>query len=498
MIKAANEIMFDEDDVMANIVTESFYEFVKEFWRVIIARKPVWNWHIKYLCNELQYIAELVIAGKPKEYDLAINISPGETKSTIASIMFNPWVWTRMPTAQFITTSYGFILATDLSRRSRDIIMSEKYQRAFPKIKLRHDQNVKTNYMNTLGGFRVAAGTGGVLGFHGHFITVDDPINPNEAISEAELKSTNIWMNETLSQRKVNKEMTPTILIMQRLHQDDPTANMIERAREAQREAVQSGEKDTKLKLKHICLPAELTSKVKPRRLRSRYKDGLMDVKRLPRTVLNESKALLGQYGYAGQMLQNPIPLGGGMFKTGRIVIDIPPVKWVDIVRYWDKAGTEGGGAFTVGLKMARGRKGDMPLYWLLDVKRGQWDSNEREKIIRQTAILDGKIVRIGVEQEPGSGGLESAQNTARNLAGFRVALDRPTGDKTLRADPFSVQVNNGNVGMVVAEWNYNLLNELQFFPFSKYKDQTDSASGAFNMLVKGRKKVGAFFTDND
>jgi len=177
MIMPANNMGFVESNVMSSIVREDFYEFVKEFWHITIARKPVWNWHIKYLCNELQYIAELVFEDKPKEYDLIINISPGSTKSTIASVMFNPWVWTRMPIAQFISASYGFNLATDLSRRSRDIITSEKYQQTFPEIELRHDQNVKTNYMNTKGGFRVAVGAGGVVGFHGHFITVDDPLN---------------------------------------------------------------------------------------------------------------------------------------------------------------------------------------------------------------------------------------------------------------------------------------------------------------------------------
>jgi predicted phage terminase large subunit-like protein len=122
------------------------------------------------------------------------------------------------------------------------------------------------------------------------------------------------------------------------------------------------------------------------------------------------------------------------------------------------------------------------------DVKRGQWGSAERERIIRQTAEADGKKVFIVVEQEPGSGGKESAENTIRNLAGWMVQAERPTGDKTLRADPFSVQVNNGNVLLRTAVWNKSYMDEFELFPNSSYKDQVDASSGAFNFLIKKKR----------
>jgi len=105
---------------------------------------------------------------------------------------------------------------------------------------------------------------------------------------------------------------------------------------------------------------------------------------------------------------------------------------------------------------------------------------------------LDGKTVEIGLEQEPGSGGKESAESTVRNLRGWRVRVDRPTGDKSLRADPFSVQVNNGNVSMVRGDWNEDYIEELRYFPFSKYKDQVDASSGAFNILAGRNIRAGA------
>jgi predicted phage terminase large subunit-like protein len=101
--------------------------------------------------------------------------------------------------------------------------------------------------------------------------------------------------------------------------------------------------------------------------------------------------------------------------------------------------------------------------------------------------------VWIGVEQEAGSGGKDSALMTIQNLAGYRAILDRPTGEKEVRADPFSTQVNAGNVYMVQAPWNRTLLDELGLFPNCTFKDQVDSLSGAFKYLTLPVKNVGGW-----
>jgi predicted phage terminase large subunit-like protein len=95
-------------------------------------------------------------------------------------------------------------------------------------------------------------------------------------------------------------------------------------------------------------------------------------------------------------------------------------------------------------------------------------------------------------EQEPGSGGKESAEATIRNLAGFVSMADRPVGDKVYRADPYSVQVNNGNVYVLRAAWTDDFIEEHRFYPFSTYKDQVDAASGAFGRLT-AYKEVGTW-----
>ena len=488
------EMQFEEYDLIASITKESFYEFVKEFWHEAEPRIFLDNWHIKYLCDEFQKAAERVFKGETKLYDLAVNVSPGSTKSLIYSVMSLPWIWTRMPMAKFIGGSHNHDLSLDLSRKSRGVVKSEKYRRAFPNIRLSRDQDAKGYYVNTLGGSRRSCSVDSkVTGFHGDFFVVDDPIDPREVTSDVIIKTANDWMTDVVFQRRVDQNVTLTVLIMQRLHENDPTAYMINHAKDTRRIARQGGDKDAKLRLKHICIPAEVTDRVKPKTLKRFYKNGLMDPVRLPRSVLNEKQT--NHFTYAGQYLQMPSPRGGGMFKVERIVIDEAPKKWLKRIRFWDKAGTLGGkGAFTVGLEMGEDRD---HRFWILDVDRFRLDSSAREKRVKQTAEVDGREILIGIEQEPGSGGKESAENTVKMLRGFRVRVDKPSGSdssKEMRADPFSVQVNSGNVSMVKAEWNREYINELKHFPASTFKDQVDASSGAFNELNKKKRRVGGVF----
>lgn len=467
------DIEVDEYELIASLCKESFFEFVKEFWDTIIAEPYQDNWHIAVLCNELQIACERVFAGEERAYDIIINISPGSTKSTIASEMLPAWAWIRMASCRIIGGSHGSSLALNLSRLNRQLIKSEKYRRCFPNINLSKDQDAKGYFVNSYGGMRFAVGVGGsVVGMHGHILIVDDPIDPKGAVSETELETANKWMDETLATRKVDKAVTLTILIMQRLHQNDCTANMLLKTKN----------------VRHICLPAELSDKVKPEQLKAFYKDGLMDPKRLSRAVLGDNELKLGQYGYAGQFGQWPVPPGGGMFKVDRITIQPPKDKMVKTVRAWDNAATKDGGAYSAGIKVSIDQRGKI---WINNVVRGQWDTDVREDTMLTTAKLDGRPVHVLLEQEPGSGGKHQAKCQVKNLQGFVVIVERPTGDKVYRADPLSVQVNNGNVYMEPGPWNQDFLDELRFFPLSKFKDQVDAASAAYSYLFDDTR-VGA------
>jgi len=129
--------------------------------------------------------------------------------------------------------------------------------------------------------------------------------------------------------------------------------------------------------------------------------------------------------------------------------------------------------------------------YLIEDVVRGQWSALERERILRQTAELDGPGVAIWIEQEPGSGGKESAEASVRSLAGFTVHAEPVTGAKDVRAMPFAAQCEAGNVRLVRGAWNGAFIDELMSFPSGTHDDQVDAAAGAFNKLAAPRKPGG-------
>lgn len=326
-----------------------------------------------------------------------------------------------------------------------------------------------------------------VTGDHNYFAAgvlvhncIDDPLNPNEAASKTQLQQTNFWIGKTLLSRKVDKAVSVVELVMQRLDEDDPTTLMLDKGG-----------------CRHLCFPAELHAgyKVRPASAARYYAGGLFDATRLPKKALDESRKELGDVGYAGQYGQNPVPPGGAMFDVTQLTLHDaaqPLPRFVKEVRFWDKAATtekeDSRAAFTTGVRLARTADG---LTYVRDVRRGRWNTAVREKVIRTQARRDGSPVDVGLEQEPGSGGKESAQKTKRMLRGHRVHVVRPTGDKVQRAVPFSVEVNMGRVVLVPGPWNKEYIRELMHFPFGRFKDQVDASAGANSLLDGGLRKAG-------
>src|SRR5262249_8033409 len=121
-------------------------------------------------------------------------------------------------------------------------------------------------------------------------------------------------------------------------------------------------------------------------------------------------------------------------------------------VRYWDRAATEGVGCYTAGTLLALSGEGD----WDGEhVVHGQWEPETRDEQIVAVALRDRhrygpkREPIIYIEQEPGSAGVEAYRHIARKLSGFRVAADRPTGAKEIRAEPWASQCAAKNVYLV-------------------------------------------------
>jgi predicted phage terminase large subunit-like protein len=167
------------------------------------------------------------------------------------------------------------------------------------------------------------------------------------------------------------------------------------------------------------------------------------------------------------------------------IVAEGPGV--LKLVRYWDMAATEAklgkDPDWTVGVLMGFHRG----VFYIEDIKRTRSTPQNVEALIKQTAVMDGREVRIYMEQEPGSAGVTVIDHYRRNvLRGFAFWGHKTTGAKATRAAPVSSQAEAGNVKLVQGPWIGDFLDEVEVFPLGTHDDQVDAMSGAFEMLNKG------------
>jgi predicted phage terminase large subunit-like protein len=288
--------------------------------------KITWNWHIDYLCDVLQAEVERIVGKRTKQHDIVVNIQPRSLKSKITTVCLNAWVWTKYPHLKFLTASYSGDLAIEHAVDTRRLIQSDWYQAKWGNVfALSSDQNVKSRFTNDKGGSRRATSVGGTLtGQGGNIIIVDDPVNPKQADSAQLNDVANTWYDRTLSTRLNDPAVDVRIIIMQRLSERDMTAHM----------------KSKGVPVHHINIPGEVTPYVSPGELRDKYTDGLMFPDRFSRSVLDGLKADLGSYGYAGQILQHPAPIDGGIWQKWITPTDWWPPKLVNYGTDWDLAYT--------------------------------------------------------------------------------------------------------------------------------------------------------------
>lgn len=463
--------------VIANDCKNSFYEFFKRFWDVINAEPLSDNWHIKYICDELQRLSHYIVNRLPKPYDLIINVPPGTSKSSIVTIMFPAWLWTIDPTIRIITNSYSSDLSIELSVKSKDIISSFKYRSLFSNVELRRDKQGKQHYENTLTGFRFATSTGStVTGFHGHVIINDDPQNPKQADSEV-LRKQSIEHLKTLSSRKIEKANTPTITIMQRLHEQDVTGYILSK---------KEGN------IKHICLPAELGQTISPKEVAKNYKDGLLDPKRLNRSVLDESRIDLGSRGYAGQFDQSPIADGGNIIKK----------EWFGVIGKEDF--------------YYLFRKANNPIHFFVDTAYTESNKNDPSGILAgveiggKLYITDGITVRkefpdlikflpswvmshgysnsSTVRIEPKANGLSVIQQLRKQTILNITETTTVSESKETRLRSNSPIIECGRVIIVAGAWNEDFIGEVTGFPAKPHDEYVDLLNYAIDYFLNNEQ----------
>jgi predicted phage terminase large subunit-like protein len=383
---------------------------------------------------------------------------PRHGKSQHVTVRYPVWRLLRESDLPIILASYNQFLANRFSRQARRI--------ASQLIALDNERKAVEEWQTTQGGGVRAVGVGaGVTGTGAKLIVVDDVIKSREeAESAAYRERVWEWYTDDLFTRR--EPGCAIILQNTRWHQDDLAGRILASA---------DGPNWTV-----INLPA-LAEEDDPL---GRSEGAALWPERYDESTLAEIATVLGSYAFHALYQGHPTPAEGGLFKREWFeVVGAAPVT-AQRVRYWDKAGSEGSGDFSCGVKMVRDSDGR---FYIEDVVRGQWSALSRERIMQQTAQMDGTLVSIGIEQEPGSGGLESAQNSLRNLAGWRVYAEKVTGEKQVRAMPFAAQCEARNVKLVRGAWNAAYLEELCSFPFGRHDDQVDASSGAFMRLALPR-----------
>lgn len=413
---------------------------------------------------------------------LIINIPPRYAKTEVAVKMFVAWCLANNAAAKFIHLSYSDDLALDNSSAIRDLVKSAEFQRFFP-MALRADSDSKKKWFTEARGGLYATAAGGAItgfgagamgrvrvgtgspadGFAG-CILIDDPVKPDDAFSDTMRDRVNRRFTNTIASR-VNSPETPIIVIMQRLHENDMTGFLLNGG---------SGEQ-----WEHLCLPAITDDG-----------EALWPAKHSIETLRVMEAA--DPYTFAGQYMQRPAPLSGGIIKPDNIAI-IPalPVGEIEWVRGWDFASTTTGD-WTAGIKLGRLPDGRLVIG---DVVRIRVGPDERDEALLNATVRDGFDCRPCIPQDPGQAGVTQVKYLVRKLAGYSVKASPESGNKVVRAGPIAAQINVGNVMMLKADWNDQLINEMRMFPNGTWDDQVDGLSRAFMELI-GAAQAEIFIPD--
>lgn len=293
------DLLKQEQDRRA--ASASLYEFVKQAWPIVEPGVPfIFSWHIEAICEHLEAVSNGDIR------KLLINIPPRHSKSTIVSVMFPMWEWLARPEEKFLCASYSGTLSIRDNLKARRLVQSPWYQERWGHLfALAGDQNAKQRFENDRTGYRIATSVGGTAtGEGGSRLILDDPHSAQEAQSDVIRESALEWFDMVWSTRLNDPKRDAMVTIMQRLHQKDISGHILE--------DIGGWE--------HLMIPAEWDG-VKRKTVLGGYdprtkRGDLICPERFGDKEINELKQLLGVYGTAGQLQQDPKPAEGGILKT--------------------------------------------------------------------------------------------------------------------------------------------------------------------------------------
>ncbi len=428
----------------------SLYRYIQE--TVLAQPGYVDGAHIRTICETVQRFLE----GDGK--GLAVSLPPRHMKTTIVSEALPAWWLSTHPQGEVIIASYNQSQARKMARSVRLAFDRETHRRMMPPCSWDVDSADVLQLSGKLNGrpSLIAAGVGsGITGSGADLLIIDDPVKDMaDAESSTMRDKVAEWYASTAFTR-----LSPggkVLMVATRWHHDD----LIGRVLAGSPEGWES-----------LTLPAI-------------SEDGrALWPERYPLESLEAIRRAVGSRVFEALYQGRPTPLEGGLFKRSWIRYGTRFPDHVRRVRYWDKAATSGGGDWTVGVLMAE----DEGRYCVEDVVRLQGSPQEVQARVRATAEADGWDVSIRMEQEPGSSGVDVIDLYSRRiLQGYDFRAEKVTGDKATRANGLAAAMEAGNVDLVRAHWNRDLVDELSEFPLGGHDDQVDAMSGAFRELSRG------------
>lgn len=467
--------MVSEERKFQALLRTDFRAFVhKAFTTLSPGQTYVPSWHIDAIARQL----ERVRRGEIQR--LIINMPPRSLKSITASVAFPAFVLGHAPSRRIICVSYSGDLAKKHSNDFRALIESHWYRAAFPATRIGPFKDSETEIEFTARGFRLATSVGGTLtGRGGDIIVIDDPLKPDDALSEAKRSVANLWFANTLLSRLDDKRTGAIVIVMQRVHMDDLTGFLLSRSNEWEL----------------LSLPAiaefEETIPLGNGRQHRRQVGEALSPEREPIDVLEALKLQIGSDAFSAQYQQAPVPPGGAMIKrhwVGRYADVLPPeAERRMTVQSWDtasKGGPDNDWSVCTTWILTRRKR-----WYLLDVWRRRVDYPALKAAVKSLAKQWGAR-RVLVEDAVT--GTALVQELREQISGI-IAI-KPVGDKVSRMAVASAKFEAGQVFLPQrADWLPDLEAELFAFPGARHDDQCDSISQA---LFDGDKNLPMEITD--
>jgi predicted phage terminase large subunit-like protein len=430
------------------------------------------NWHIEVVAAKLAAVR----AGDVRR--LVVNLPPRHLKSHLASVAFPAWCLGRDPGCHLLCVSYAQDLADQLARDCRRIVSSAWYRALFAT-RLSAAKTAVQEFVTTEQGCRLAVSVGGALTGRGaDIIILDDPLKPEEALSRTQRQAVNEWFDHTLYSRLNDKRSSAIVLVMHRLHEDDLTAHVLaQEAWEVVRfpaiaEAEERHVADSVIGASHFV----------------RHPGEPLHPGREPLDLLAHIRQTIGDYNFAGQYQQSPVPLGGGLVKRAwfrRYAADELPAPFDRIVQSWDTANkaTE---LSDYSVCTSWGIAGKN--LYLLDVLRRRMEYPELKRAVRaHYERFAADVVLI----EDKASGTQLIQELIEDGV-WAVTRYQPQADKIMRLHAQTAIIENGFVHVPeTAPWLASYLDELTVFPNGRHDDQVDSTAQALDWLKHAGREPG-------